>query len=432
MSDSVLVLRGRCLSYGEGITYWPIGEIVREAAGIADSDDAAAARQRITESLGSASDAERIVELVSAAMGLADSTAPRDELSWGIRRYLEELARPRGLVCVIEDVHWAEPALLDLIEQMADWTRDSAILLISTARPELLEARPTWGGGKVNSTTLLLEPLPADATETLVSTLVENRAVPPAILRRILDAAEGNPLFAEEIIRMLSEDGVFERLDEGRSAGGDMDEVAIPTSVQAVIAARLDRLPPAERNVAEHAAVAGRVFERGAVMALVAEDERPDVARHLLSLMRKELVHPDRAELTADDAFRFRHLLIRDTAYEALPKEQRAELHERFAQWVEGVAGDRIVEYTEIVAYHYDQAQRYRRELGVDDSHSAHLAELAADGLASAGQRAYNRGDMVAAVKLLSRAIDLMSPGARAAPFGYRVLGLLAISRRTI
>lgn len=408
------VVRGRCLPYGEGITYWPIGEIVRSSAGITESDDAADAREKLVEIVGAQADSAQIADLVASAVGLASQPAPREELFWGIRRWLEARAGERGLVIIVEDIHWAEETLLDLLEHIADWTRDASILLLCTARPELLETRPTWAGGKVNATTLQLEPLTPDTAQELVETLLDGQQLPPTVLRRILDTAEGNPLFAEEIVRMLIDEGVAGQGQEGEERSGDrsLDTVRIPSSVQAVIAARLDRLPPLERSVAARAAVAGRVFERGAVLAMMPEEEREDLPLHLLALVRKELVHPDRPELTVDEAFKFRHLLIRDTAYEALPKQQRAELHQRFAEWVEQVAGDRATEYTEIVGYHYEQAQRYRRELGMDDAQTTDLAARAAELLAAAGRRAYLHRDNDAAVKLLLRVVSLLPPGA--------------------
>ena len=422
------VLRGRCLPYGEGITYWPIGEIVRGAAGITEADDAPAARARLREGAGSESDSARIADLVASAIGLAEQSAPREELFWGVRRWLEAQARGGGLVCVIEDIHWAEPTLLDLLEHIADWTREASILLLCTARPELLEARPTWGGGKVNATTLLLEPLTSAVTQELVETLVDRESISPDVLRRILETAEGNPLFAEEIVRMLVDDGVIAGLGQHVQGMSVMaaGAVRIPTSVQSVIAARLDRLPAAERGVAERASVAGRVFERGAVVAMMPEADRQNVPQHLLALVRKELVHPDRPELTGDDAFRFRHLLIRDTVYEALPKERRADLHERFADWVEQVTGERASEYGEIVGYHYEQAQRYRHELGLDDARTAELADRAGVRLAAAGRRAYLRGDADGALNLVQRAATLLrDQGDR-----IRALTLLAFAAR--
>jgi class 3 adenylate cyclase len=400
-ANDATVLRGRCLPYGEGITYWAVAEIVRAAAGAADDDDANALQTRVGELMAGDTNTVRVGDLLASILGLSTANATSDERFWAVRRFLEALARDKPLICVVEDIHWAEPTMLDLLENIADWTRDAPMVLVATARPELLEARPTWGGGKVNATTVLLEPLNADATRELVQRLLGNSA-DAVLVERVLATSEGNPLFAEEIVRMLTEDVLTTT---------SRDQVLIPTSVQAVIAARLDRLPAAERAVAERAAVAGRVFERGAVLELVRDDERERVPAALLALMRKELVQPSQPDVTADEAFRFRHMLIRDTAYDGLAKEDRADLHERFAGWVERVAGERIDEYAEIVGYHLEQAVRYRRELGLDDDRASALAVRAGERLKGAGTRAYHRGDDGAAVKLLGRAVELLPSG---------------------
>jgi class 3 adenylate cyclase/tetratricopeptide (TPR) repeat protein len=402
-AGSVTVLRGRCLPYGEGITYWPIAEIVRSAVGAGEDDDAATIAAHIGHALAGEANSERIADLLLSVLGLSIANAPPEERYWAVRRFIESRTRTGPLVCLIEDIHWAEPALLDLLENVADWTRDAAVLLLCTARPELIEVRPTWGGGKVNATTILLEPLTPDSTRQLVAGLVGQAQLPESVVDRILAAAEGNPLFAEEIVRMLADDGEL-RVDVG--------QVAIPSSVQAVIGARLDRLPAAERAIAERAAVAGRVFERGAVLELVREEDRDGVPAGLLALMRKELVQPSQPDLTPDEAFRFRHMLIRDTAYEGLQKQDRAELHERFAGWVERVAGDRLDEYREILGYHLELAVRYRRELGLEDDQTAQLAVRAGEQLSGAGRRAYLRGEHDAATKLLQRATGLLPAGA--------------------
>jgi tetratricopeptide (TPR) repeat protein len=393
------ILRGRCLPYGEGITYWPVGEIVRLATGASEDDDAAIG-ERIRGVMGTDANADQIGDLLASMLGVSTVNAPPQERFWAVRRFLEAQARAQPLICLVEDIHWAEPEMLDLLENVADLSRDAPILLLCTARPELLEARPTWGGGKVNATTILLEPLNAEATRQLVTALMGQDAE-ARLVERILATAEGNPLFAEEIVRMLGDDAA-QTADE---------QVQIPTSVQAVIAARLDRLPASERIVAETASVCGRVFERGAVVELVRELQREGVPGALLGLTRKELVQPSQPDLTADEAFRFRHMLIRDTAYEGLPKEERAALHERFAGWVERVAGDRLDEYREILGYHLEHAALYRRELGLDDGHAAELAERAGEQLRAAGTRAYLRGEDVAAVKLLDRAVQMLPPG---------------------
>jgi class 3 adenylate cyclase/tetratricopeptide (TPR) repeat protein len=396
------VLSGRCLPYGEGITYWPVVEIIRSATHAEEHEDAAVIRDRIATMVAADPNAERIADLLASMLGLTTVNAPPEERHWAVRRFLESRARDQALICLIEDIHWAEPGLLDLLENIADWMRGVPMLLLCTARPELLEARPAWGGGKVNATTLLLEPLNADSTRELVMGLLGAAALPAALVDRILSTAEGNPLFAEEITRMLIDDG------ELLTAGED---VPIPTSIQAVIAARLDHLPGPERMVAERAAVAGRVFERGAVMALVAEEDHDRVAGLLLGLVRKELVQPSEPDLTSDEAFRFRHLLIRDTAYGGLPKQDRAELHERFAGWVERVASERVDEYAEIIGYHYEQAVRYRRELGLDEARTTELARRGGERMRGAGQRAYLRGDRDGAIRLLERSLTLLPAG---------------------
>jgi tetratricopeptide (TPR) repeat protein/DNA-binding LytR/AlgR family response regulator len=374
---------------------------VRAATGAADDDDADSLVARVAGLLTGEANAERIAELLASVLGLSTTNATPEERFWAVRRFLETVARERPLICLVEDIHWAESSMLDLLENIADWTRDAPIVLICTARAELLEARPTWGGGKVNATTILLEPLNAEATRDLVARLLGKRGSESALIEKVLTTSEGNPLFAEEIVRMLA---------EGEQVGA-IEEIQIPSSVQAVIAARLDRLPVQERSVAERAAVAGRVFERGAVLELVRDDDRERVASALLALTRKELVQPSQPDLTADEAFRFRHMLIRDTAYDGLAKQDRADLHERFAGWVERVSGDRIDEYAEIVGYHLEQAVRYRRELGLEDQQSAELAERAGERLKGAGARAYQRGDDASAFKLLSRAVALLPAG---------------------
>ncbi|HKC76877.1 MAG TPA: hypothetical protein VKB70_00675, partial [Gaiellaceae bacterium] len=282
------------------------------------------------------------------------------------------------------DLHWAEETLFDLVEHVADLSRDAPVLLLCMARPELLERRPSWGGGKWNATTVLLEPLDADETEQLLSELGE---VSPGLHERIVEVAEGNPLFLEEMLALV------------RDSGGT--QVEVPPTIQALLAARLDQLDPAERSVLEHGAVEGRVFHRGAVAAL--GDADGEVDRRLVALVRKELVRPDRAQLAGDDAYRFRHLLIRDAAYEALPKAARADLHHRFADWLQE-HGQSLVELDEIVGYHLEQAARYHQELGRSD---VELADQAASRLATAGRTADERGDTRAARSLFERALAL-------------------------
>ena len=360
------VVRGRCLSYGEGITYWPVVEVLKQLDALPVGD---------------------AVRPLRSLLGETDEPAVADEIAWGFRKLLEQEAQQRPLVCVFDDVHWGEETLLDLVEHVADLSRDAPILLLCMARADLLERRPSWGGGKWNATTVLLEPLDAAETERLVSEL---GGVSDELRERIVRVAEGNPLFLEEMLALV------------RDSGGEA--VAVPPTIQALLAARLDQLEPAERAVLERGSVEGRTFHRGAVEALADGDGQVD--QRLVSLVRKELVRPDRPQFPEEDAYRFRHLLIRDAAYDALPKAVRADLHSRFAAWLEQ-HGSEVVELDEILGYHLEQAARYREELGQAD---AALAEAAGERLAAAGRNALARQDFRAAAALVERSLALTRP----------------------
>ena len=251
--EDATVLSGRCLSYGEGITFYAIGEIIREAASIAESDDAPTARAKLSAVLAGAPEAERIARLVGGILGWAEPTAAEDA-SWSVRKLLEHIARERPVVVVIDDVHWAEPLLLDLIEHLADWTRDAAVVILCVARPELLELRPGWGGGKMNATSILLEPLAADDAGTLLANLLGDSELPTAARTRILAAAEGNPLFVEEMIGMLIDDGLLRHDGVAWRAASDLADLTVPPTIQLLLAARLDRLEAEERAVIERVA----------------------------------------------------------------------------------------------------------------------------------------------------------------------------------
>jgi class 3 adenylate cyclase/tetratricopeptide (TPR) repeat protein len=361
------VVRGRCLSYGKGITYWPVVEVLRQVDAL-PSDPAAAAAVR-------------------SLLDEAEQEPPAEEIAWAFRKLLEERAHERPLVCVFDDIHWGEETFFDLVEHVADLSRDAPVLVLCMARPELLDRRHAWGGGKLNATTVLLEPLSAEEAESLLDLLgVAN----DELRAKVANAAEGNPLFIEEMLALVAD-----------ARDGD---VAVPPTIQALLAARLDQLEATERNVLECGAVEGRIFHRGAVQALAPDEAQ--LPQRLVALVRKELVRPDKPQLAGEDAFRFRHLLIRDAAYEALPKATRAELHERFADWL-SENGRELVELDELLAHHLEQAARYREELGQPD---ARLAERAADRLATAGRRALWRGDGRAAGSFLERALELRRP----------------------
>ena len=343
------VLTGRCLPYGEGITYWPLVEIFRELE----------AEDEIEEAL---------------------SVGTAEEVFWSVRKALERRARERPLALVVEDIHWAEPTFLDLAEHLGNWTRDAPVLLLCLARPELLDARPAWSGESMT-----LQPLSHAESEELIRNSSGDVPLGDDARLRILQVAEGNPLFVEQLLAMLAE-------------GGDPTDV--PATIHALLAARLDALPDEERHVLECASVIGQDFEWKALGELSPDRRRPPGHR-LAALVRNEFIRPHDA---IADTFSFRHALIRDAAYGRLPKELRSDLHERFAQWLSG-RGD---EFEEIIGYHLEQAHRWVVELGPPDARALALAESAAERLASSARRAHGRGDGPATVNLAERAVALL------------------------
>ena len=377
LRDEATLLTGHCPPYGDGITFWPLVEII----GALGSDDGVRAL------LEDAEDGNLVAARVLGAVGSNATAAPGGETFWAVRRLLEEVARDRPLVMLVEDIHWAEPTLLDLLEYLAGWTHDAPILLLCLARPDLLDERPGWltqtAGGVV------LEPLTDDESRALLDQIAVEWPLDAPARQRITEAAEGNPLYLEQMTAMLAE-------------GGPTD--AIPPSIHALIAARLDRLPAAEREVLESAAVAGKHFTRSALRKLSPEADQSDVDARLLSLARKDLLA---ARPGREDAYRFRHVLIRDAAYAGISKELRTRLHERFADWAATTSAGKAGDLDEIVGYHLEQAFRYREQLGPLDEHGRDLADRAARLLGAAGQRAFARDDAPAAVNLLDRALAL-------------------------
>jgi len=360
VGDSADVLRGRCLHYGEGITYWPLVEIL-VAIGV-DPDS------------------------------VIGSSPPETQLAF--RRLLEGRAAERPQVVVIDDLQWAEPVFIDLVEHVADLSRDAPIFLLCIARNELLDVRPGWGGGKVNATSLLLEPLGEEECAELMELLATDAPLDIELRERITAASAGNPLFVEEMLAMVREHG-----------DGD---ISVPPTIHALLQARIDSLDGDVRMVMERGAVEGEVFHRGTVAELSPTAVRNGVESHLATLVRKELIRSTSSVFPEDEGFRFRHLLIRDAAYESLPKATRAELHERFADWL---ATHDLVERDEIVGYHLEQAHRYRFELDPSDPGLELLASRSAQHLSAAGMHAIERGDWSAADVLLRRAHVLLPPG---------------------
>jgi predicted ATPase/class 3 adenylate cyclase len=402
------LLSGRCLSYGEGITFWPITEMAIQAAGISDETPPEQAREALRTALGDAPDSDAIAAQLADVLGIGGGGPV--EASWAIRRFLEALSLERPVVAVLDDIHWAEPTLLDVIEHVADWSRDAPILLLCMARPELLEERPGWGGGKRNATSVHLEPLSEPEADALIESLLGHPALTPEIRQRIRAAAQGNPLFVEEMLQMLLDDGVLVQKEDGWVAAVDLTTVQVPPAISALLAARLDRLSSDERRVLEAASVVGEVFEPEAVRALVDRRVAERLPEVLGTLLMKDLVRPSVSDVGATEAVRFRHILLRDAAYDAIPKTERAVLHEAFADHLDGALGERAAEFDEFIGYHLERCHRLRTELGHRDGRIELIGRRASEHLSRAGYRAFQRGDMGGAANVLGRAADLLPP----------------------
>jgi class 3 adenylate cyclase/tetratricopeptide (TPR) repeat protein len=391
------ILLGRCLPYGEGITFWPLADVVRAAASIDRELPSDEAQRRIAGVLAGDPKAEMIAKRIASAVGFSNDPVSTEETFWAMRRLLESLSRSRPVVLSFDDIHWGEELFLDLVDYLGEWTRDSPVLLVCLARPELLERRAHWGGGKLNATSILLEPLSEKQSSDLIDILKGEAEFPAAARLGILEAAEGNPLFVEQMVALFAEREGWE------------GEIEVPPTIQALLSERLDRLSAGERGVLERAAVIGMSFWEAAVGDLSPESARSAVGTNLQLLVRKELIRPDRSMVPGEKAYRFRHLLICDAAYAGLPKRVRAELHERFAVWIEKERAEGSVEVEEILGYHLEQAFRYWSELGGGDERTPDLATRARERLAAAGRRAAARGDVSAATNLLGRAKALLT-----------------------
>jgi class 3 adenylate cyclase len=427
VAPAAAVLRGGCLPYGEGITFWPLIEIVRDAAHAEEGDSDEDLRGLLASLLAEEENAALVAEGISELIVGTGARRPAQELFWAVRKLLEAIARRQPLVVVFDDIHWGEATFLDLIDHIADWSRDAPILLVCMARPELFENRPGWGGGRLNATSVVLEPLTGLESERLIHQLLGSLALPEEVRVHIQDAAEGYPLFVEEMLSMLVDEGVL-RPDDGRpTTAADAASVRVPATINLLLASRIERLPDEEREVLEWASVEGRTFHRGAVEHLARRHASPDLDRVLARLVHKELIRPERAQLRGEDGFRFRHILIRDAAYESIPKQARTQLHERFASWLEATVSDEAVEYDEFLGYHVEQAFRYRAELHRLEQEDRELAGRAGRHLASAGSRARMRSDVPAAAKLLERAVSLLREDDGASPETLIELGSVLV-----
>lgn len=403
------VLVGRCLPYGEGITYWPLVEIISQAASIDDADDADTARLKLRRVLADDPEGEALTRHLAQMIGLDDSFDPGEQAFWAVRRLLEALARESPLIVLFEDLQWAETTLLDLVTHLHKTTRALPILLGATARFDLLGKRPDWRNEC--PTTISLDALSNESVDSLVVTLT-GTGLSDRLRGRIVELAAGNPLFVEQVLSMLIDDGWLVRSEEGWAARSGAEDVRVPPSMEAILAARIDHLDPSERALVECAAVIGKEFSAGDVLDLAGEGGRDE----LDSLVRKRLIEPVRRVGTPADFFQFRHILVRDAVYESLSKARRAVLHEHFADALLRWGETRIGQVEELVGYHLETAHTWRRELLGQPEHSEELARRAAAHLANAGRRASARQDDGAAAGLLTRAVALLAESGASDP----------------
>lgn len=390
VGERATVVEARFLADG-GTSFGPIADALRRSIDLGDLD------------LGD--DAERVTQTISALVegGAAGST---EQIFWAIRRALEAVAADRPAVVVLDDLHWAEPAMLDLVEHLAEWLRDRAVLLLALARPELRDRRPSLvEAGGPSAGVVVLGGLDADACRQLALDALDAESLPEGVLSRALEASEGNPLFLRELLRLLVDDGVLQRVGSGWVLTVEVDAIQMPATIHAALAARIEQLDPDERLVLQTAAVIGRHFPRGAVASLLPPAAAARLDEHLASLHRRALVDPEGSWWADERMFRFHHVLIRDAAYRRVLKEVRADQHIGYADWLLDRAGDTSAEHDEVLGFHLEQAITYRRELGGEVEPA--LVRRAVTHLAAAGRRALDADDLANAASILTRAVAL-------------------------
>ncbi len=410
--DIVFWRQGRCLPYGEGITFWAFGEIVKSHAGILESDSPAEASDKLLAAVGAVLEDDsqrnwvtsRLAPLVGARTEATGAAKEESFTAW--RRFLEAVAETRPLILVFEDLHWADPSLLEFIEHLVDWSSGVPLLVVCTARPELQERHPGWGGGFKNSSTVSLSPLTDTETAQLISALLSQAVLPAEIHAALLERAGGNPLYAEEFVRMLSDRGIL------RAKGRVLDidpgaDIPLPDNVQALIAARLDTLAPERKSLLHEASVVGKVFWAEA-LAAIAEDDQGDIRKGLHELTRKELVRPARtSSMAGSEEYSFWHSLIRDVSYNHIPRARRLEKHKAVAAWIESVAGERVADHAEVLAHHYENAVDLARASGAQQE-VAELEALSSKFLVMGAERARHL-DLQRAHDLYLRALELLA-----------------------
>jgi class 3 adenylate cyclase/tetratricopeptide (TPR) repeat protein len=413
--DLVYWRQGRCLPYGEGVTYWALGEMVKAQAGILESDGPEQVLEKLQTALTVVTQDEaerdwlrsRLTPLVGLAGPGEQQVSDRDEAFTAWRRFIESIAARDPLVLVFEDLHWADGPLIEFVEHLVEWSSGVPLLVVCSARPELYERHPGWGGGKRNSTTISLSPLSEPDTARLLSALLEQAVLPVEVQTELLDRAGGNPLYAEEFVRMLLDRGILERHGAALRMSEDAEDMTLPESVQALIGARLDTLTQERKALLQNASVVGKVFWSGAVASMGGLGEQ-DVRQPLHELSRKELVRTTRASSVKDQVeYSFWHALVRDVAYGQIPRAERAEKHLAVAAWIESTVGERMTDQAEFLAYHYERALELRAAAGREPGHE--LARKAATALQMAGERAQQL-DMTNALSFFRRAEAVLPP----------------------
>jgi DNA-binding SARP family transcriptional activator len=399
------VFTGRCLPYGDGITFWPLREVIRQAGSGDDSPE------RIKDLLAEEADAENVAEQLHRALGSgSQGRTAATEIFWAARRLLEALARDRPVLVIFEDLHWAEPTLLDLVESLALRPGRSPIVVVCIARPELLDQRPAWAAEADRSVSIQLGPLGEFPAEALLDSLSAGHPIAPSTWARLIDTAGGNPLYLEQLAVSLSE-----------QSGSDI-RPALPPTIEALLSARLQRLGPGASSVLVRAAIVGKDFGGRETRELLPVEARSPFSRNLQTLIAKGLVQPGPGR-SSHQEYSFRHILIQEAAYRSIPKSLRAELHHRYADWIEVSVSDPFPARSEILGYHLEQSVRYRTELWPGDPESAALSQRAAGHLETAGYAAHDRDDDVAAVNLLDRAAALLPGDAPVLGRLYTILG---------
>jgi class 3 adenylate cyclase len=409
--ELILWRQGRSLPYGEGLSYWAVAEIVKSQLGILETDSTETAEAKLRESVNEAIDDPKeatwierhLRPLVGLDVSVGEGADRRAEAFSAWRRFVEAVAERTAIVLVFEDLHWADDGLLDFVDYLADWASGVALLVVCTARPELLSRRPGWGGGKRNASTITVSALAPTETAQLLAELLDQVLLPAEIQSAVLKRTEGNPLFAEEYVRMLQDRGFLVHGDGGWRLE-EREQLPLPETVQGMIAARLDSLEPDDKGLVQNAAVLGKIFWTGALVALAGREPFL-VEEQLHGLERKEFVRRERSSAVAGETqYAFLHLLLRDVAYSQIPRSERADKHAAAAAWIESLSADRSEDRAEMLAHHYLEALELVRVTGGDENA---LREPARKALAEAGDRAVALHAPTAAVGYLQGALDL-------------------------